>query len=489
MNIIQTSNEGASAAVIYDQQTAAQNAVTRLTNTVWNGRNLLVSPSYSRTSAHTSSQNCKLEARWFLTESECRGKMTFSQRESAEKAVELMGKHFKCQCKVQINANNPTIRCQWPLQAHKGEAFLDFSSAEEANKYLQTPRTDQLKILPSKNKDISLYIRKIPIEYDEDDLRGVFPDCKSVKLQYPTRMNQAENRDEIKETARRIFRQYRSFLIDNITLQTQSAFGRAEIFVEFTNEDEAKRAIAEMNGRTGYVDTGKIRLVSVKAPQTKKNWSDQNEYVVQFSKLPSDIIEEDILNVIKDNHLADHLAYITVFRKKLQQGANNSTDINLQSELNKLQNLFRSRKHFRSEPEVDIRPATDDGRVIALVIYNNPHDVTTAMNLYRDPSQQGFFRFDQYKLHLVPRNDHVIELNRALVEAIPEKIEKTIEDCRRMNLLTVKVFKKEISKKQKKITRIHIQGSDNLEIAKVRAAFDRLMQGLEFRFNLPSWVS
>jgi hypothetical protein len=58
-----------------------------------------------------------------------------------------------------------------------------------------------------------------------------------------------------------------------------------------------------------------------------------------------------------------------------------------------------------------------------------------------------------------------------------------------MNLLQVKIFKKEINKNNNKITRIHIQGSDNLEIAKARVVFDRLMKGLEFRFTDPSWVS
>jgi hypothetical protein len=83
----------------------------------------------------------------------------------------------------------------------------------------------------------------------------------------------------------------------------------------------------------------------------------------------------------------------------------------------------------------------------------------------------------------------VIELNPSLVKAIPQKIEQALDDIRRMNLLNVNVFKKEINKNERKITRIHIQGSDNLELAKARAVFDRLMKGLEFRFNDPSWVS
>jgi hypothetical protein len=46
-----------------------------------------------------------------------------------------------------------------------------------------------------------------------------------------------------------------------------------------------------------------------------------------------------------------------------------------------------------------------------------------------------------------------------------------------------------MNKNNNKITRIHIQGSDNLEITKARVVFDRLMRGLEFRFNDSSWVN
>jgi len=46
-----------------------------------------------------------------------------------------------------------------------------------------------------------------------------------------------------------------------------------------------------------------------------------------------------------------------------------------------------------------------------------------------------------------------------------------------------------MNKNNNKITRIHIQGSDNLEFTKAIVVFDRLMKGLEFRFNDSSWVN
>jgi RNA recognition motif-containing protein len=490
VNIIQTSNNGTSAAVIYDQVSDAQNAVVRLTNEFWNGRTLIVSPSYNRTSAHNSSQNCKLQVRWFLTESDCQGKITFTEKESADEALKLIKNKFQCECKLQINSINPAIRCQWLLQAHNGQAFIDFDTNVHAEEYVSRKRIDTMQILLSKTKNTSILVRNIPPEYDEEDLREKFPNSKAIKLQYTTKINQIENLDNIKENTRRIFNHYRSFVADKTEVQPQPNYGKVEVRVEFTDENEAKAAIQEMNGRTGYINTGKIRLSLINQIQNKKSPQNQNEYIVKLSKLPPHIVEDDLHNELKQNNLADNLSYIFIVRKKLNAATNtNKINFELQSELQKLRNLFSSRKYFRSEPEVDIRPATDDGRVTAMIIYNNSDDVTTAMNLYKDPLRKNLYQFDQYKLYLTPHNDHVIELNPSLVKAIPQKIEQALDDIRRMNLLNVNVFKKEINKNERKITRIHIQGSDNLELAKARAVFDRLMKGLEFRFNDPSWVS
>lgn len=488
VNIIQTSNNGTTASIIYYKNLDAQNAVVRLTNEIWNGWNLIVNPSYNHTSVHTSSQNCKLEVRWFLTESECQGKISFNQKEPAEKALNFIQKQFQCQCRLEMISMYPTIRCQWLIERHKGEAFIDFSTPEQAAEYVQKRRIETMNIVLSTKINTSIFLRNIPYEYDEEDLREKFPNSKTIKLQFPTRINQLERFDEIQRDTRRIFSQYRSFSADKTVIQPPKFPGRVEVIVEFTDENEAKTAVQQMNGRTGYIDTGKIRLLL-----NKKTAKNNDEYNLKLSKLSPDIIEEDLLEQLKQNHLADNVSYIGIFRRKLTKdqtnGKNPSENFQLQSELNKLRALFTSRTLFHSEPEVDIRPATEDGRVTALIIYNNPHDVTTAMKLYKDPTRKHLYQFNQYKLYLVPRNDHVIELNRSLALAIPDRIEKAIDDVRNMKLLNVQIFKKELNKNNKKITRIHIQGSDNLEIAKARAVFDRLMKGMEFRFHDSSWVN
>jgi hypothetical protein len=161
-----------------------------------------------------------------------------------------------------------------------------------------------------------------------------------------------------------------------------------------------------------------------------------------------------------------------------------------QADLYRLMSLFYTpRTRFRSEPEVEINTATADGRVQATIIYNNPEDVGTAMKIYEDPVNAEKLKFGQHKLHLVPLNHHVITLHSALVNAIEPKIRNTLETIRQMQLQNVTVNAKEKLRNEKKEMRIYIQGSDNLQMAKVRNIFNRLMKGLEFRFTNPSWVS
>ena len=159
------------------------------------------------------------------------------------------------------------------------------------------------------------------------------------------------------------------------------------------------------------------------------------------------------------------------------------------SELQRLRSLFGARNYFRSEPDIDIRPASNDGRVNATIIYNNADDVTSAMQLYKDPMKKDSFQFGEHRLILIPRNDHVIELHRSLVKAIPDKIQKALDEVRAMYLPAVQIYKRQISFTNGTSTRIHIQSSDKLQMIRARVTFDRLMKGLEFRFNAPTWVS
>lgn len=160
----------------------------------------------------------------------------------------------------------------------------------------------------------------------------------------------------------------------------------------------------------------------------------------------------------------------------------------LQADLHKLASLFNSRAHFRSEPEISTNPATANGRVTAHVLFDNPDDVIQAMKLYKHPVDSELVKFGQYKLHLAPCNEYVIVLNASLANAVRPKIQEALETIRQMCLLNVTVKMKEKGENAKKITRIYIHGTDNLQIAQVRNVFSRLMKGLEFRFHDPYWV-
>ena len=82
------------------------------------------------------------------------------------------------------------------------------------------------------------------------------------------------------------------------------------------------------------------------------------------------------------------------------------------------------------QSNVDRRLATQDDDAIALIIYDNPKDVTTAMKLYKDSTRNNLYEFDEYKLYFILRNDHVIKLNRSFVKTIPKKIEQAFDDIK-----------------------------------------------------------
>jgi hypothetical protein len=152
--------------------------------------------------------------------------MNFTQKNFAEKALKLIQQKFNCQCRLQINSINPTIRCQWSIQGHNGQGIIDFNTNEQAEEYVKKRKIDSMNIQLNNKNNSSIFIRNIPNEYDEDDLKSKFLNCKNVKLLYNTKLNQLENFDDIKENIRRIFNQYQSFLADKITVQPQHSYGR-----------------------------------------------------------------------------------------------------------------------------------------------------------------------------------------------------------------------------------------------------------------------
>jgi RNA recognition motif-containing protein len=338
----------------------------------------------------------------------------------------------------------------------------------------------------------SICIKRMAPELDEEDLKEHFPNCTKVDIFRGNKGVRLEKPDGADDDIRRLFNRFQSFQRTLVSVKPKLFFGRVEALAQFDDEQDARAAINEMNGRGGLIGAGKIRMSLVTQPENTKPSAKYDEYIVEMSCLSPTTIEEDILNELKKHPLADNLTRVIIFRKKLIEGENqqkNTTDKQaLRADLNKLVSLFTSRTHFRSEPEININPATVDGRVSAQVLYDNPDDVIKAMQLYKNPTNPDLLKFGQNKLNLAPLNDHVIVLNASLSNAIKPKIEKAMEVIREMHLTDVKVQMREKGENAKKVTRIYIVGTDNLQIAKARNIFTHLMKGLEFRFNDPSWV-
>ena len=116
----------------YYQCSNAQDSVIRLSDETWDGRRITVSPASTRTSVHASTQNCKLKVQWFLTESECRGKVHCTNYEAAGQVLQLLQSRFNCQCALKLKSDKPMIKCHWPSVTHTGMAILEFSTDQQA---------------------------------------------------------------------------------------------------------------------------------------------------------------------------------------------------------------------------------------------------------------------------------------------------------------------------------------------------------------------
>jgi hypothetical protein len=130
--MLEKNHNGSSALVTFDKCRSARMAVTQLSHEIWGGNEVKVNPSHIRTSVHAGRQNCKLKVSWFMTESECNGRVGFNQPEAAVQANEFFNKEKKYHSRIHVNTINPTIKCTWSLVPHTGKATIYFRTAEQA---------------------------------------------------------------------------------------------------------------------------------------------------------------------------------------------------------------------------------------------------------------------------------------------------------------------------------------------------------------------
>lgn len=129
--MLEKNHNGSSALVTFDECRNARKAVTQLSHEIWRGNEVKVNPSHIRTSVHAGRQNCKLKAYWFMTESECNGRVGFNQPDAAVRANEWF-KEKNYHSRIYVNTINPTIKCIWSLVRHMGKATIYFRTEVQA---------------------------------------------------------------------------------------------------------------------------------------------------------------------------------------------------------------------------------------------------------------------------------------------------------------------------------------------------------------------
>jgi RNA recognition motif-containing protein len=346
----------------------------------------------------------------------------------------------------------------------------------------------------------SIHVRNIPKQFDKDDLKEIFTGCIDIQLLYNMIDDQLKIPDGIVDDICQIFSGYRSFKRQSIQIQPTINNGRVEAFVQLTDSQEVQLAIENMNGKTGFIGAGKIRLSiyeqeqnAVEKKSSRNDYKD-TEFTIHLSRLPPNVYEEVLDQVLNQHQLGDYVTNLSVFRKKLSLKKSSSVvaEADTSSIMDRaiLQSLVSSRKDFHSEPDIQIFAATSDGRGSASIIFNDPRDVMTVMNMYGKQNNSDQLKLEEYTLHLIPNLDHTIELNASLARAIPHEIQQVIDKIKSdVTLSDITLCKKMIIKGDEEMSCIVIKGIDIQQITRARIIFHNLMKGLQFKFHLPSWVS
>ncbi|CAF3563464.1 unnamed protein product [Rotaria sordida] len=422
---IRTNYNNSSASVTYATCNDARLAATQLSCEKWDDYQIYATPSYTRTSVNTNRQNYKLKAQWFMTESECNGRVVFNKRQRAQQAYELFTNRCHFRCQFEINPINPMVKCSWPLKPYHGHAIVNFPTVEQAQEY------------PSFQRE-SVFIE--PYQYD----------------------------------------------------------GRVVAYVQFTDEQEMRAAVDDINKIQPLIGAGILRLSVQEQRQInlrkKTNENKQDEFRVKLYQLPSHIDERSLIRELNQYNINDSITYTIVFRKKLSADyfldrSKIMTEDNRKAFIN-LKSLFTSRHLFLSEPNIEIRSPTEDGRAVAYIHFNDPRDIMTAINMCDSLDNSTMSNIGLNKLHFVPIIVHKIIVNQALAQAINNKIEQTMNTIQTSsNFTNIMVFKKIVTKDDKANVLISIRGTNIQQLYKARILFDNLLKGLEFQLYNHSWVT
>ncbi|CAF3375729.1 unnamed protein product [Rotaria sp. Silwood1] len=301
------------------------------------------------------------------------------------------------------------------------------------------------------------------------------------------------------DTVYQLFDKYSSFQRESVFIEPYQHDGRVVAYVQFTDEQEMREAVDEINDRQTSVGAGLLRLSIVQQQRQtnirrKTNENKQDEFRVKLYQLPSHIDERLLIRELNQYNISNSITYATVFRKKLPADylldrSGTMADDNKKTFI-KLKSLFTSRNLFLSEPGIEIRSPTEDGRAVAYIRFNDPRDIMTAINMCDSLDNFTMNNVGLNQLYFVPIIVHRIMVNQALAQVIDKKIEQTMNTIQTShNFTNISVFKKTVMRDDNTNVLISIRGTNIQQLYKARILFDSLLKGLQFQLYNHSWVS
>ncbi|CAF3418160.1 unnamed protein product [Rotaria socialis] len=423
IDFIRKGEHSSCVAVTYAKVEQAHSAFCGLNGYIEQGREIVVTDS----------------SIWYLTKSTGNGRIIFEKDNSARDAHKLF-RRLGYECRYEHLTNLPKLKVTYYLLESNRKAFVNFQSSDDAQNVCgQIHRPETFKIIKNKqNHRASLLLEGFSKDDDDEDLRSRFEDCdgfvgvqvlRGRKEQIFARPASAE------EDIKAMFNPYTSFQRDTISFNRKIFNGKVEAFVEFLESAELKQAVEEMNGKKDIIGRGKVRLSeSVQQRSDEIKTKKENEYVVYFQHLDLSLDKYDLIKILKENQLYDDVKNAVVYRQKMKNenstaAMTNKADSDVEFALASLRSMFLSTAGlFRSIPDYQISSHTPDGTVTALILFNDPIDVTTVIQTY-DNQVIRLFK-NSSKLHLLPPIAHEIFINVAVRKAIPNKIQEAIQYVR-----------------------------------------------------------
>jgi RNA recognition motif-containing protein len=491
IDFLRQNQSGSCVSVTYTTIEEARSAFKELNGFIEQGREIIVNSSCLKTEVTAGKQNCRLKAIWYLTHSTGNGRIIFSQEKNALDAYQLF-KRLYYQCHYERSTNFPTLKIIYYLGENRGTAFINFESLEHAqNAVIRMNDVPRITLARDKfNRAGSVLFQNVPKDFDEEDVRNYFQGCSglvNVQVLRGRRGQRFQKPDSTEDDIKSIFDQYTSFQPDTITINSNIINGKLEAYVEFLNITDLKQAIDDIDGETGLIGCGKVRL-SERIQQKKDNSKKkkENEYIIKFQHLDRSCDKYDLIKILKEHQLYDNVKNVTIFRQKLEDITSTMMETSASVEqdigLIRLRSMFLDGKDlFHSVPDCQISSSTPDGTVTALVLFKDPVDVITAIQTYDNQEIELLLRTT--KLRLIPSISHEIFINAALTKAISEKIQQTIQHIREH---FKRVYIKAIpsNKTEKAATmKIFINGDDIQQITMAKIEFDNLMKGMEYKFE------